>query len=410
MDHRYTIAVAGGGAAGFFGAITCAESIPDCKVVILEKSPEPLAKVTISGGGRCNVTNACFEPARLVQHYPRGHRELLGPFHRWQPRDTVKWFEDRGVPLKVEPDNRMFPVSDQSSSITECLIREAQQSGVKLLKNQGLVSITRKDRGFLLGLSSGASLNCERLLVATGGNQNSGVFKLVEQLGHTIKPLQPSLFSFDCQDSRLQALAGISVSDVQASIVGTTLKQRGPLLITHWGLSGPAILKLSAWGAPQLADVNYQFKVKICWVPDCPENELRDQINGFRTEFPKRTIHSWNNWNLPQRLWQSLISGLNIPPDTIWNQFPRQKVEPLIQLLLSTEFQIDGKSMNKDEFVTSGGVSLDEVDFKTMQSRKCAGLYFAGEILDIDGVTGGFNFQSAWTTGWIAGKSIGQEI
>jgi len=410
MDHRYTIAVAGGGAAGFFGAITCAESIPDCDVVILEKSPEPLAKVTISGGGRCNVTNACFEPAKLSQNYPRGHRELIGPFHRWQPRDTVKWFEDRGVPLKVEPDNRMFPVSDQSSSITGCLIREAQQSGVKLLNNHGLVSISRTKKEFQLGLSNGASLNCDRLLIATGGNQNSGVFKLVEQLGHTIKPLRPSLFSFDCKDNRLHDLAGVSVPDVQVSVVGTALKQRGPLLITHWGLSGPAILKLSAWGAPQLADVNYRFNVKVCWVPEIHEATLREQITGFRTEYPKRTVFSWNNWHLPQRLWQSLVTGLNITPDTIWNQFPRQKVEPLIQVLLSTEFVIDGKSMNKDEFVTSGGVSLDEVDFKTMQSRKCPGLYFAGEILDIDGVTGGFNFQSAWTTGWIAGKSIGQEV
>lgn len=251
---------------------------------------------------------------------------------------------------------------------------------------------------------------CHRLLIATGGNQNSGVFQIVENLGHTIKPLLPSLFSFNCADPRLGDLTGISVPDVQVSVQGTNLKQRGPLLITHWGLSGPAILKLSAWGAPQLADMQYQFTVQVCWVPEANRESLRDQIVQFRTEHPKRSVFSWNGWRLPQRLWQSLLGGLRVPSQTNWNQFPKASVEPLINLLLSTEFVIDGKSMNKDEFVTCGGVSLDEVDFKTMQSRRCRGLYFAGEILDIDGVTGGFNFQAAWTTGWIAGKSIGQEI
>jgi predicted Rossmann fold flavoprotein len=410
MDRRYTITVAGGGAAGFFAAITCAESIPDCDVVLLEKSPELLAKVMISGGGRCNVTNACFDPKKLVEHYPRGHRELMGPFHRWQPRDTVKWFEGRGVKLKVEPDGRMFPVTDKSTTITECLIREAKAAGVIIHTGKGLAAVVGKDRGFVITLSDGDRMECDRLLIATGGNQNSGVFKIIETLGHTIKPLRPSLFSFDCEDSRLTDLAGISVPDVQISINGTSLSQRGPVLITHWGFSGPAILKLSAWGASQLADRQYQFSLKVRWAPDLNEQQLRDHIQLCRTEHARKNISSWNMWKIPQRLWSSLLHSLEIKHDVSWNQFPRSAVDSLIKALTGSEFKITGKSMNKDEFVTCGGVSLDEVDFKTMQSKKCPGLYFAGEVLDIDGVTGGFNFQSAWTTGWIAGKSIGQEI
>ncbi len=409
MTHRFTIAVAGGGAAGFFAAITCADSIPDCDVLLLEKSPELLAKVMISGGGRCNVTHACFDPAKLVENYPRGRRELLGPFHRWQPRDTVKWFEDRGVKLKVEPDGRMFPVTDKSTTITECLMREAREAGVKISTNKGLASAERQDRGFRLGLTTGETIMVDRLLIATGGNQNSGVFKIIESLGHNIKPLRPSLFSFDCDDPRLKDLAGISMPDAEVSIGGTTLRQRGPLLITHWGLSGPAILKLSAWGASQLADMNYQFTLRVCWTPGLGTEQLRAGIQQGRMEHPKKAIGSWNPWKIPQRLWLALIAPLSIEPAVVWNQFPRGGVDPLVKTMAATEFSIDGKSMNKDEFVTCGGVSLDEVDFKTMQSRKCPGLYFAGEVLDIDGVTGGFNFQSAWTTGWIAGKSIGQE-
>ena len=409
MAHRFTIAMVGGGAAGFFAAITCADSIPDCDVLLLEKSPELLAKVTISGGGRCNVTHACFDPKKLVTFYPRGHRELLGPFHRWQPRDTVKWFEERGVPLKVEPDGRMFPVTDQSTTITDCLQHEAKEAGVTIFTGKGLVAAKRQERGFLISLSNGEQLIADRLLIATGGNQNSGVFRIVEGLGHTIRPLRPSLFSFDCDDPRLKDLAGISVSDVVVSVAGTSLTQRGPMLITHWGMSGPAILKLSAWGASQLADLQYRFVLKVRWTPDDHAEQVREQIQQNRIEHPKRAIGTWNPWRIPQRLWHSIIGSLGLDVATVWNQFPRGQVEPLINALLGSEFQIDGKSMNKDEFVTCGGVSLDEVDFKTMESKICRGLYFAGEILDIDGVTGGFNFQSAWTTGWIAGKSIGQE-
>ncbi len=410
MSDAFTIAIAGGGAAGFFAAITCAESIPDCEVVILEKSPEPLAKVTISGGGRCNVTHACFEPERLIEHYPRGGRELLGPYHRWQARDTVNWFEERGVPLKVEPDGRMFPVTNSSATVVDCLLREARQAGVKMLVNCGLAGASMVDRRFRLALTRGDEMMCDRLLLATGGNQNSPVFRIAASLGHTITTLCPSLFSFDCRDARLVDLAGISVREVDVSVPGTSLRQRGPLLVTHWGLSGPAILKVSAWGARELADLNYQFTLRVNWAPAHSPYALREQINHARVEHGRKRVDHYNPWEIPHRLWQSLIGPMLPSPDLAWNQLPKHLIEPLIALLSGTEFMIDGKSMNKDEFVTCGGVSLDEVNFKTMQSKKCRGLYFAGEILDIDGVTGGFNFQAAWTTGWIAGKSMGQDI
>ncbi|HMO04365.1 MAG TPA: NAD(P)/FAD-dependent oxidoreductase [Kiritimatiellia bacterium] len=409
MEQPFTIAIAGGGAAGFFAAITCAESIPDCRVVLLEKSPELLAKVTISGGGRCNVTHACYDPARLVAHYPRGSRELLGPFHRWQPRDTVRWFEERGVALKTEPDGRMFPVTDQSSTITVCLLREARVAGVEVRTRCGLASIGIEFRQFHLALTNGETMTADRLLIATGGNQNSGVFQLVEKLGHTIKPLRPSLFSFDCEDPRISDLAGISVPEAVVSVPDINLSQRGPLLITHWGLSGPAILKLSAWGAARLADLDYRFTLRVQWVPGANEQQVREQIQQARVEHPKKAVAAWNPWKIPQRLWQALLHGAGVGAAIPWNQFSRAGVDAVVRDLLGMELAIDGKSMNKDEFVTCGGVSLDEVDFRTMQSRVCPGLYFAGEILDIDGVTGGFNFQSAWTTGWIAGKSMGQE-
>ena len=410
MTKNYTIVVAGGGAAGFFAAITCASSISDCEVIIVEKSPEPLAKVAISGGGRCNVTHACFEPDALVKNYPRGHRELLGPFHRWQPSDTVRWFEERGVPLKTEPDGRMFPVTNQSSTIVECLKHEAQLAGVKILTRRGLESATCDDHRFELRLTDGSAMPCNRLLLATGGNQNSPVFKIAESMGHTINRLCPSLFSFDCRDDRIVDLAGISVPDVEVSVPGTQLHQRGPLLITHWGFSGPAILKLSSWGAPQLADLNYGFDLRVNWSPGDSDQTVKEQIAACRTGHGRKEIKNYCPWGLPTRLWQALLQPLGLADGLMWNKLPREAVHPMIDLVLRSPFAIKGKSMNKDEFVTCGGVRLDEVNFKTMESRKCRGLYFAGEILDIDGVTGGFNFQAAWTTGWIAGKSMGQDI
>ncbi|MGA1193197.1 MAG: NAD(P)/FAD-dependent oxidoreductase [Kiritimatiellia bacterium] len=411
MSEPFTIVIAGGGAAGYFAAVVCAESIPDAEVIIIEKSPEPLAKVTISGGGRCNVTHACFDPARLVEHYPRGGRELLGPFHRWQSRDTVRWFEGRGVKIKTEPDGRMFPVTDKSTTVTGCLQREAESAGVRLMTRSGLEAARREGGKFVLTLTNGKTIPCDRLLLATGGNQASPVFRIAEGFGHTIQPLCPSLFSFDCSDERLRDLAGISVPDVEVSLAGTKLRQRGPLLVTHWGLSGPAILKLSAWGAREFAALEYVFTLRVCWTPGRSAEQLRAEIADARREHGRKLIHNHGPWGMPLRLWQSILGAIpGIERETTWNQLPKNALEPLVEAMLASAFSIHGKSMNKDEFVTCGGVSLKEVDFKTMQSRVCPGLYFAGEILDIDGVTGGFNFQAAWTTGWIAGKSMGQEL
>lgn len=410
MTQPFKVIVAGGGAAGYFAAITCADSIPDCEVVIVEKSPEPLAKVSISGGGRCNVTHACFEPEQLVKHYPRGYRELLGPFHRWQPRDTVRWFEERGVPLKIEPDGRMFPTTNKSGTVVACLKREAERAGVNVCTSKGVESVVYHNNRFTVRLSDGSEMTGDRLLLATGGNQQSPVFRIAESLGHTVHRLCPSLFSFNCRDPRIADLAGVSVPDVEVSVDGTSLRQRGPLLVTHEGLSGPAILKLSAWGAPALADMDYHFDLRVCWAPGTAEPFVKQHIAACRSEHGRKTIHNYNPWGLPTRLWQALLRGMNIGHSLTWSQLPRDAMASVVDAVVRSSFRIHGKSMNKDEFVTCGGVSLDEVNFKTMESKKCRGLYFAGEILNIDGVTGGFNFQAAWTTGWIAGKSMGQEL
>lgn len=395
------VVVSGGGAAGFFGAIACAERFPGAEVILVEKSPELLAKVSISGGGRCNVTHACFEPALLVKNYPRGGRELLGPFHRWQPRDTVEWFESRGVKLKTEPDGRMFPVTDKSSSITSCLRSEAGRAGVKVLTQCGLARVARGDR-FELHFQRGEIMEADRLLLATGGNQNSIGFELAASLGHTIESPVPSLFTFHVDDARLGGLQGLSAPDAEVSVPGTALKQRGPVLITHWGLSGPAILKLSAWGARSLHDCDYRFELKVNWLP----NVKREDWVALRTLHGRKDVAGWSPFKeIPNRLWQALVGRVN----GTWAQISNAELLRIQETLAGCIFQVVDKSMFKDEFVTCGGVRLSEVNFKTMESRVCKGLYFGGEILDIDGVTGGFNFQSAWTTGWIAGQSMGEE-
>ncbi len=406
------VGVVGGGAAGFFGAITCAESIPDAEVVILEKSPELLAKVTISGGGRCNCTHACFEPDRLVGRYPRGHRELLGPFHRWQPRDTMDWFTSRGVALKTEPDGRVFPVSDRSSSITDCLQAAARRAGVRVQTRCGVEQATPRTgrTGFHLTLSDGSTQEVDRLLIATGGNQHSHGFDLARQLGHTIEEPVPSLFTFDVKDPRLDGLAGLSVKEVEVAVPAARLKERGPLLVTHWGVSGPAILKLSAWGARALAEADYQFDFHVNWLPALDEAQVRAVLAGCRADHARKVVGGWSPFpEVPRRLWESLVTAVGIAPAQTWAGLGKAPAAALERQLRAGLFAATGKSMNKDEFVTCGGVRLREVNFQTMESRRCRGLYFAGEVLDIDGVTGGFNFQAAWTTGWIAGKSMGQE-
>lgn len=403
------IVVVGGGAAGFFAAIACAETVSrNHEVVLLEATAHPLAKVKVSGGGRCNVTHACFEPRELINRYPRGARELLGPFYQWQPRDTIAWFEKRGVMLKVEPDGRIFPTTDSSQTVIDCLQAAAQKAGVVVRTRCGLVSAENgnPESEFQLRLTTGDSLACDALLLATGGNRSSAGFSVAEAFGHTIEPLVPSLFTFQIQDPRLDGLAGIAVTTSAASVAGTKLKEQGPTLITHWGLSGPAILRLSAWGARELQARDYQFTLVLNWTGGRTVDQVRQELVALRASHPRRQIGTTSALALPQRLWERLVGAAGLKLDAIWTSISNTSLAALAQQLAASEFAVKGKSMNKEEFVTCGGVRLDEVEFKTMQSRKRPGLFFAGEVLDIDGITGGFNFQAAWTTGYLAGRAM----
>ena len=407
------VVVLGGGAAGFFAAIACAETAPGTAVRLLEKAPRFLAKVRISGGGRCNVTNACFAPSELSAHYPRGGRSLIGPFQVFQPRDTIEWFAARGVKLKTEPDGRMFPTTDSSQTIIDCLMDSARRAGVELVANQAPVAVTRgAGSGFELILQRGEKLFCKRLLLATGGCRAAAAGQIAVSLGHTLEPPVPSLFTFHVAAPWLHALAGISVTDAELSAPAARLRERGAVLLTHAGLSGPAVLKLSAWGARLLHNLGYNFALRVNWLPSFDEAALIREFEEQRRKQPARFVVNTafaarpNAPPLAGRLWESIIIEAGIARQTRWAELSRSARHRLIQQLSRTELQVNGKTLNQDEFVTCGGVRLSEVDFKTMESRICPGLYLAGELLDIDGLTGGFNFQSAWTTGWIAGRSM----
>ncbi|MGB7085738.1 MAG: NAD(P)/FAD-dependent oxidoreductase [Phormidesmis sp.] len=406
------IAVVGGGAAGFFGAIAAACASPQSRVTLYEAGPKPLAKVRISGGGRCNVTHHCFEPARLVQHYPRGAKALRGAFSRFQPKDTIAWFAQRGVALKSEADGRMFPTTNDSATIVECLSGAARQAGVTIKTRSPIASVERSDRGFHLQLKRQADgyVRCDRLLLATGSSPVG--HRLAASLGHTLEPTVPSLFTFNISDKRLHQLSGVAVNSatVQLKLEGAKkpLVQTGPLLITHWGLSGPAVLKLSAWGARQLHEQRYQAQIIVNWLPDFSQEQVRAELQRVKAESSKRAIATYSPYpTLSKRLWQYLLSRIEIDPTLTWANLSKKQLNQLVQTLCQSRYAVTGKGTFKDEFVTCGGVRLKEADFKTMESRCCEGLYLAGEILDIDGITGGFNFQSAWTTGWIAGQAMG---
>jgi len=398
--------IAGGGAAGFFAAIACAESNPAARVTLCEALAQPLAKVRISGGGRCNVTHACFEPRELVRGYPRGGRELLGPFHQWQPRDTVAWFAERGVELKTEADGRMFPVTDESATVIDCLLAAAERAGVRLRTGTGVKGAERSGSGYRVLLAGGETLDCDRLLLATGGGKSSAGIAIAQHLGHTIEPLVPSLFTFHIDDPRLRGLEGLSVPDAETRLPGTRVVARGPALITHWGLSGPAILKLSAWGARELAAAGYRFSLAINWRAGATTAQVQADLAAGRTAHPRRQISSWNPLGLPARLWERLAVAAGIAPETVWTSVSNAALQALALQVSAGEFAVTGKSTNKEEFVTCGGVKLAEVDFRTMESRLSPGLHLAGEVLDIDGITGGFNLQSAWTTGRLAGLAM----
>lgn len=400
------IAIVGGGAAGFFAAIAGAEANPASEVSIYERGSEFLTKVRISGGGRCNVTHACFDARTMSERYPRGERALISPLHRFSASDTIAWFESRGVKLKTEEDGRMFPVTDSSQTVIDCLVDAAKASGVRLFTRKGVESVRKNAAGFELKFSSGGTTSCERLLLASGGTRSNIGADIARSLGHTLLPAVPSLFSFHVAEKWLRSLPGISVADVEASVPGTPLRERGPLLITHNGVSGPAILRLSAWGARILHERDYAFRLRLNWAPALSEQKLLQNFRSLRESHPNRRVANSPIADLPARLWEQLVIAAEINRETCWTALSRENANRLAAQILRTELTVEGKSLNKEEFVTCGGVKLNEVDFKTMQSRIVPGLYFAGEVLDIDGITGGFNFQAAWATGWIAGNAM----
>jgi predicted Rossmann fold flavoprotein len=402
---RGACVVVGGGAAGVFAAVVCAEAGSD--VVVLEKGTHPLAKVRISGGGRCNVTNACFEPGAFAAHYPRGSKALLGALHRFGPRETVAWFAAHGVRLKAEADGRMFPVTDDSGTITGCLLSALHAAGARLRTGAAVVGVARTGvGGFSVSLAGGETLACLRLLLATGGCRSAGGGAVAAALGHAIEPPVPSLFTFEVAAPWVRELAGVAVVDAGVSVAGTALRERGALLLTHSGLSGPAVLRLSAWGARALHALDYRFDVIINWRPDLDDAALAATLDGRRRKHAARLVANAPLAELPARLWERLATAAGIARETRWADLTRDAARRLAVQISATRLPVTGKSVNKDEFVTCGGVRLAEVDFRTMASRVCPGLYLAGELLDVDGVTGGFNFQAAWTTGWIAGRAM----
>ena len=417
MQKEWDLIVVGGGAAGFFAAITAAGELgSDARILILEKSSRFLDKVKISGGGRCNVTHACFDSKQMSLNYPRGERALLGPLHRWGAQDTVDWFESHGVKLKTEDDGRMFPETDDSQTIINCLIHEAKTAGIEMRTSQGVEKIQRlKDSApredasrFEVACDQGESLLCRNILLATGGTRNAIGEKLAQHLGHSTESATPSLFTFKINDDRIEGLQGLSVPDSKITVRNQTkLSSEGPLLITHWGLSGPAALRLSAWGARELAALDYHFTLRVNWLSASGEPETR--LAQARMDGGKRRVAGASVFEtIPKRLWQRLCLAAGVAEDCTWSQLPKAIERKLIDQLQDGHFEVTGKSMNKDEFVTCGGVRLKDINLRTMESRLCPGLYFAGEILDIDGITGGFNFQNAWTSGHLAGQAVGE--
>jgi predicted Rossmann fold flavoprotein len=410
--RRIRIAVIGGGAAGYFGAITCAEQYNNVEVTIFEGTRQPLYKVGISGGGRCNVTHHCFEPEVLAEGYPRGSRELLGAFNRFQPRDTVAWFARHGVILKTEEDGRMFPVTDLSETIINCLQTCAVKTGVVVRTAARVVAVGRMDDAaslqIELELKDGEKLRFDRVLLATGSSPQG--YKFAEMLGHKVVPCVSSLFTFSIKDPRLAQLSGLSFPTVGLILLTEgkkQLEQTGPVLVTHWGLSGPAVLKLSAFGARQLYASRYQADLLVNWIPDHDADSVLAELHAYREQHPKRTVMTGCLLPVPRRFWERIVNLAGVDKKVTWSHCTRGAMKAIATELTEGRYRIVGKGEFKDEFVTCGGVDLREVDFSSMESRICAGLYFAGEILNIDGITGGFNFQSAWTTGWIAGKSMG---
>jgi len=395
------IVIIGGGAAGFFAAITAAENNPGCEVSILEKSASVLGKVKVSGGGRCNVTNACSDPKDLIKYYPRGGKALLGPFNHFGTIDTVQWFEQRGVELKTEPDGRIFPVSNDSQTIIDCFIRLANISNVNILTHSPVTEIQPSQKNKWIVTAANKEFPAGSVILCSGNS--TAMWNLLSNLGHKIEIPVPSLFTFNISDKRISGLPGVSVPESELYIEGTKLKSSGPLLITHWGMSGPAILKLSAWGARELHDCNYKFDLIINWLPGFNTDRLKEKLTQIKNQNLNKNIYSFSPFGLPIRLWESLLKKLNLTADLKWNNLSSSFLNQLASELTQGKFAVNGKSTFKEEFVTCGGVNTDEINFKTMESKIHKGLFFAGEVIDIDALTGGFNFQAAWTTAYIAG-------
>lgn len=401
MQH-FDILIIGGGAAGFFTAINCAEKNPKLKIAILERGKEVLSKVRISGGGRCNVTHACFEPNELVKFYPRGERELKGPFHQFCSGDTIEWFEKHGVSLKIEDDGRMFPESNTSTTIIDCFLKATSKLGIKVINSESVQSIFEKENHWKIETQNHQFLT-DKLVLATGSNPK--MWELLHQLGHTIVDPVPSLFTFNIKDKRIVNLPGIA-STACIYIKDTKLESAGPLLITHWGMSGPAILKLSAWGARILHEKNYHFTIIVNWIPNLDTSEAIELLKELKVSHAKKIIVSKAAIDIPNRLWESLALASGITATTKWADLNKTQIQEFSEQLTKCTFQVNGKSTFKEEFVTAGGVDLKEINFKTMESKLLKNLYFAGEIMNIDAITGGFNFQNAWTSGYIVSQNI----
>tara|TARA_B100000780_G_scaffold30212_1_gene19124 strand:- start:17004 stop:18245 length:1242 start_codon:yes stop_codon:yes gene_type:complete len=408
--NAFDVIVIGGGAAGFFAAINLKTKAPNLKVAILERGSQVLTKVKISGGGRCNVTHGEFIPSELSKNYPRGEKELLGPFHTFMTGDTLAWFEERGVNIKMEEDGRMFPVSNTSQTIIDCFLNQIATLGVSLLKEHPVKEIHKLEHSWSV-TTTNKTLLAQKIVIATGSNPK--IWNILSALKHTIVPPVASLFTFNIKDQRILDLPGVSsqvsikVMDQKGKVV---LQSEGPLLITHWGMSGPAILKLSAWGARILEALDYTFTIVVNWLLDQNQEDILHRLLKLKTKHPKQTIAKYPQFDIPRRLWQSIVKTSGITPVEIWADIPKSKLQNLAQQLTQSYFEVSGKSTFKEEFVTAGGVALEEVNFKTFESRVHPNLYFAGEVINVDAITGGFNFQNAWTSAYIVSKAISQDL
>ncbi|PRX52416.1 BaiN/RdsA family NAD(P)/FAD-dependent oxidoreductase [Salegentibacter salegens] len=404
--QNFDIIIIGGGAAGFFTAINAAEINPNLKIAIFERGKEVLTKVKVSGGGRCNVTHAEFLPKELSTNYPRGEKELLGPFHSFMTGDTMEWFENRGIQLKIEDDGRIFPVSDDSQSVIDCFLQETQRLNIQVLKSHA-VQAFQKEKDFWEIKTSKGDFSAEKMMLATGSNPK--IWNMLKNLGHKIIEPVPSLFTFNIKDEKIKDLPGVATeAEVKINSKKVSLESKGPLLITHWGMSGPGILKLSAWGARDLEKLNYQFEIKVNWLPGNTSEEILIRLKDLKTKLAKQQVLKNAQFDLPKRLWRNLIVAAGITDGTPWADLNKNQLQNLSAQLTEAVFKVNGKSTFKEEFVTAGGVDLKEVNFKTFESKLHKNLFLAGEILNIDAITGGFNFQNAWTGGFLAAKAMSE--